>query len=303
MSEHTEGPVPVRQAIPNAADPGIGDDIDLARIWQVLLRGRLIIGSTVALCALASLTYGFVATEWWNAEIVVSPSEQATAPAMVGQLGGLAALAGLSFGGGSSQDALEVLRSREFARDFITNNDLVSVLFAEEWDAERGAWRSSNPRRQYDVRDAAEKFHEEVMTVYQDNKTKVVTLSIRWKDPSVAAEWANAMIRRVNMRMQERAAQQSQINLEYLSRQLAATNVVTLQQSIGRLIESEMQKLMLARGNDEFAFRVLDAPVPPKERAWPKRTLVLIIGMMVGGAAGIGLALAAEIRRNAKERK
>lgn len=284
----------------SAEDTNIDDDVDLRRVWQVLIRGKWLISSMVVLCGVIALIYGFVATEWWDAEIVIAPSEQAAIPAVAGQLGGLAALAGLNLGGSSSQDAFEVLRSREFTREFIKENDLVTVLFEDEWDAERGIWRSSDPRRHYDVRDAAEKFQEEVMTVYQDSKTGVVTLSIRWKDPSIAAEWANDLIRRVNLRLRERAVRQAEKNLTYLSGELSATNVVGLQQSISRLIESEMQKLMLARGNEEFAFRVLDSPVPPKERSWPKRMLVLILGLMTGGATGVILALAADIHRNAK---
>jgi uncharacterized protein involved in exopolysaccharide biosynthesis len=62
---------------------------------------------------------------------------------------------------------------------------------------------------------------------------------------------------------------------------------VTLQQSIGRLLESELQKLMLARGNEEFAFRVIDAASPPKERVRPKRALIAVVGTMLGGMLAV----------------
>lgn len=44
------------------------------------------------------------------------------------------------------------------------------------------------------------------------------------------------------------------------------TNLVALQQAIGRLLENELQKLVLARGNEEFAFRVIDTAVAPRKK-------------------------------------
>jgi len=48
-----------------------------------------------------------------------------------------------------------------------------------------------------------------------------------------------------------------------------------------------MQKLMLARGNEEFAFKVIDKAVPPKFRDSPKRTLIVVFFSLAGGFLGI----------------
>ena len=56
-----------------------------------------------------------------------------------------------------------------------------------------------------------------------------------------------------------------------------ATNVVSLQQSIGRVLESEMQRLMLARGNEEFSFRIIDPAKPPKLPSEPKRAQIILV--------------------------
>jgi uncharacterized protein involved in exopolysaccharide biosynthesis len=72
-----------------------------------------------------------------------------------------------------------------------------------------------------------------------------------------------------------------------LQREIAATSVVSLQQSMGRVLEGEMQKLMLARGNEEFAFKVIDRATPPKKRDTPKRALIAIVSLLTGGFLGI----------------
>jgi uncharacterized protein involved in exopolysaccharide biosynthesis len=52
-------------------------------------------------------------------------------------------------------------------------------------------------------------------------------------------------------------------------------------------METEMQKLMLARGSDEYAFRVVDPAEPPRKRSRPKRTLLVISAFVVGGVLSV----------------
>src|SRR5690606_2767647 len=107
-------------------------------------------------------------------------------------------------------------------------------------------------------------FDDNVRSISEDDETGLVTLTVEWIDPEIAAEWANILVERLNERMRRRALLEAESNVGYLQEELAKTGVVTLQQSISRLLESELQKLMLARGNEEFAFRVIDRAQVPK---------------------------------------
>jgi hypothetical protein len=79
-----------------------------------------------------------MAREWYRAEVLLAPADEKDSASLGGQLGGLAALAGVRVGsGGESAEAIAVLRSREFAREFIEDFDLLTVFFADEWDAQR----------------------------------------------------------------------------------------------------------------------------------------------------------------------
>jgi len=179
-----------------------------------------------------------------------------------------------------------VLKSKEFAQSFIEDQHLLTVLLADKWDARNGRWKNSDPKRQPDIRDAVKYFDSRVRKVQEDKKTGLVGLSVEWTDPKVAADWANMLVDRINERMRERSLQEAQTNVTYLQKELAASNIVGLQQSIGRLLESEMEKLMVARGNREFAFRVVDRAAVPKWRSQPNRpqvaALAFILGLIVG---------------------
>jgi uncharacterized protein involved in exopolysaccharide biosynthesis len=60
---------------------------------------------------------------------------------------------------------------------------------------------------------------------------------------------------------------------------------------------------MLARGNEEFAFRVIDAASPPRDRVRPKRTLIAVVGTMAGGILAIFLVFLKHAFRSSRQLK
>jgi len=273
-------------------------EINIRQLWSILWRGKWVVILVTAVFALGSVVYALTATEWYRSEALLAPAEERTTSPLSGQLGGLVALAGVSVGGGDSAEALAVLGSREFAREFIEDFGLLPVFFSEEWDVSRGRWLGDDSEKWPEIRDGVKFFHDNVLKVSQDRKTNFVTLAVEWTNADTATVWADALVRRLNSRLRERALREAEANVAYLRSELAQTGVVTLQQSIGRLLESELQKLMLARGNEEFAFRVIDRPATPKRRVRPNRPLIAVAGTMIGGILAVIALFLAHLVRN-----
>ena len=267
------------------------DRISLSELWQRLWRGKFLIIAMTVLFAAGSVTYALLATEIYRAEVLLAPAEEQSTPMVGGQLGGLAALAGVNVGGGSDVQPLAVLQSRDFAREFIEDNRLLPVFFADDWDAENETWLIDNPADQPDYRDGIQYFHQNVLSVSEERTTGLVTIAIEWTDPATAADWAADLVKRLNNRLRERALADAETNVAYLRQEMANSSLVTMQQSIGQLLQSELQKLMLARGNEEFAFKVVDPAMPPKQRARPRRAVIAVIGTALGGLLGAVLVL------------
>jgi uncharacterized protein involved in exopolysaccharide biosynthesis len=265
--------------------------ISLRELWEILWRGRLGVIAMTFLFAVASVAYALLATEWFRAEVLLAPAEEKSTPSFAGQLGGqlggLAALAGVSIGGGDSSRAVATLRSREFAREFIEELDLLPVFFAREWDSVAESWRGKDKSKWPEMRDAVKYFHENVLSVSEEVQTGLVTVGVEWTDPTVAAVWADRLVEKLNAKLRERALREANANVEYLQNELTQTGVISLQQTISRLLETELQKLMLARGNEEFAFIVIDPAEAPKRRARPKRAFIAVIGTILGGMLGV----------------
>jgi len=79
-----------------------------------------------------------------------------------------------------------------------------------------------------------------------------------------------------------------------LQRVLAETNVVEVKLAISRLLETELQKVMVARGDKQYAFRIVDHADVPKWRSWPRRKIIVALGILAGGLAGFMAVLARE---------
>jgi uncharacterized protein involved in exopolysaccharide biosynthesis len=278
------------------------DTFDLYEFSRTVWQGRWTMVAITAVCVIGAVAYAFSAVEWFTANVVlVQTDDNKSLSGNLAQLGGLASLAGINIsGGGESQMPVAVLKSKELVRDFITDKNLTKLLLADKLDPQTGDWKIHDIKRRPDVRDAVEYFQKKVCSITEDKKAGVVTLSITWKNPDVSAEWANELAQRVNTKLRDEATAEAERNIKYLKDEMAAANVTSLQQSIGRVLESEMQKLLLARGNDQFAFKVVDQAVAPRKPTWPRRITI------VGGSAVFGILASIAViilRREVRDRK
>lgn len=263
------------------------DGLNLTALLGAIRRYRWWVIGLILLGTVSGVTYALFAQPIYRAESVVYPRESRPAGGLSSQLaqfGGLADMAGIAVGGSSKQEPLGVLRSKGFARRFIAQHEL-ALLIAPD----------APPN---DVREATERFSRNVLSVFEDKRTGLVTVGIKWRDAKVAAEWANAIVRQLNDEMRARALKESAANIRYLREQLENTSAVSLQDAIARLLEAEMQKDMLAGGTAEYSFRVVDLAEPPVRRDWPKRLLIVVMAFSCSLLASVILAaIAGPLRR------
>lgn len=267
------------------------DAIDLPSLWRSLISGRWIVVATVALFAAVGIAYALLATPIYRAEVVLTPAVDDRLGAAQ-KLGGLASLAGLNLGGGrDATEAIAMLQSRGFVEEFIRDKHLMPVLFSDEWDPVNRRWRSSDPEQQPDMRDGVRVFLKKIRDVSEDSRTGLVTLAINWTHPNEAAEWAMELVARLNARMRKRDMEESERKLAYLNEQLKSATLVEMRAAIARVIEDQLKSMMVAQAQSEYAFRVIDSAVVPKDRSWPKRTLIVIVATVLGGFLGVFISL------------
>ncbi len=270
------------------------DEINLMDLWRVLVRYKATIIASIVMGTTIAVAAALLMTPVYRAEVVMAPVDEKKSgglSALMGQFGGLAAMAGINIGGGGGkmEEAIAKLKSRSFTDAFIKDHKLMPVLFADIWDEQGKRWLVDAEEDIPTLWDAYKKF-DDIRNVSTDKKTGIVTLSIEWQDPELAAQWANILVERINRQLQQEAIAEAKKSIAYLEQQLDQTSVIEMRQAIFRLIEAQTKQIMLANVRDEFAFKVIDQAVPPEERIKPKRKVMVVVGFMVGLMLGILLA-------------
>lgn len=263
--------------------PDSVEGVDLKGILLVLLDYKLLVVAITLVCSAAAIAFAFVATPIYRAEVLATDvRDQSMGPlsSVASQLGGLASIAGMNIGGGDEnrREAQAVLGSRRLAEEFIKRYDLLPVLSAGA-EAMPTLWQT------------VRKFRSNVLTIRDDARKGLTTVSMDWRDAAVAARWANDYVALANELLRTQAMDSAKRNVEYLTKQIAQTNVVEIQRVMYNLVENETKTLMLANARAEFAFKVIDPAVPPEIRLKPQRKIIVLLGTALGFVLAAAIAL------------
>ncbi len=291
------------------------DEIDLRELFKAIWKGKWIIIATTVVFAIGSVLYSLSLPNIYKADALLAPAESSSGGGlskMAGQLGGLAALAGVNLGGGETSQtdlAVQVMKSRQFIDAFINKHDLlVPLMAAKDWDIatnklvinediynpntsewlrEPEGLRGAKPTAQ----EAFEVFKKDTLSVNQDKESGLYTISVKHYSPYVAQLWVNWLIEDINKVMRERTIAETSQNLDYLNTQLQKTAVADMQSTFYKLIEEQTKSLMLAEVQEEFVFKTVDPAVVPELKDSPKRALICVIGTLLGGMLGVAVVL------------
>jgi len=274
-----------------ATEPTLVDLVAL--VWRA--RWGALAGALLGL-ALAG-AYLLRTPKLYEAEAVVSPATQADAAGqlggLLGQLGGVGSMLGISLPSqGSAQEWIAALRSRSFARSFIDSESLLPLIFPERWDASKSAWRPG--REPPSEQEALRRFDEKIRFIEEDRRTGMVSVRLRLHDRARVADLVNRYVNLTNQTLRHQAIRDAEAAIVYLRTQAASSREVEVQQSIFRVLESQLTIAALARTRPDFAFRVVDPATEPDPRRHvaPKAAKVLALGSGAGLLAGLLAGLA-----------
>lgn len=247
-------------------------EIDLAAIARVAWRHKFLVITLSIVAGLIGVAVALLTEPIFRADVVVTEVREAglgsaVSGSMLGQLGGLASIAGFSIGGTANKTQINqaVLKSRYLVEQFIQHHNLIPTLFEDSSDDEEPTlWL------------AVRKFQGGILRISEDTRQGKTTITMDWKDPVVASEWANGFIALANDLIRKRALDEANRNVAYLQDQLEKTHIVELQRVMYNLIENETKTLMLANARVEYAFLVVDPATPPELRNSPNRRFIVL---------------------------
>lgn len=295
------------------------DAIDLKELFAVLWEGKLVVITVTAMFALASVLFALSVPNQYKATALLAPAQSGDAglSSALGQLSGLASLAGVSIGAGESSDsqiAQEVMKSWSFIESFIIEHDIAFQVYAANgWDRDTGklkvsgriynadlaTWRlkdeSGNPRPPTSW-ELFERF-KEILTVSEDKKTGLVTISVEYYSPEMAKEWLDLYVGAINQHMQARRIEKVAKNISYLEEQIKRTSITEMREVFYTIIEEQIKNRMVAEASPDYAFLVVSPSMLPEKKSQPSRAVICILGTLLGVMLGVLLSL---IRHYAK---
>lgn len=286
--------------------------LDFINLVRVLWSGKWWMIGLGALAAAISIAVVFNIPNQYRASAVLTSTTGSSVSGISAQLSGLASLAGVKLGSGDSDEsqvAIEVMQSWSFIEKFIRDNHLqVPVFAADGWDRQTGQlsintslysehdkrWvRKPPPNKPVEPTswELYEAFSER-MSVSQDKKTGLVSVSIEYYSPAMAREWVELLVKAINEHMRQRKLESTNKNIEYLQAQVDKTSIAEMKEVFFKLIENETKNKMLAEASPEYQFTTVSPAMVPEQKSKPKRAVIVVLSTMLGGLAGMFFVLA-----------
>ena len=290
------------------------DEIDLKELFLVLWAGKVLIAAITAVFAISSVLYALSIPNQYKATALLAPaqSDGGGLSSALGQLGGLASLAGVSIGEGSSSEsqiAQEIMKSWNFIESFIADNNLaVEVYAADGWSKSSNKLKIDN-----DVYDAAENFwllededtgelrppsswelferFSEMLSVSQDKQSGLVSVSIEYYSPNMAKQWLDLYVAAINEHMQSRQVLKVSNNISYLEDQIGKTSIAEMREVFYTIIEEQTKNKMVAEASPDYAFVAVSPSMVPEEKSKPSRALICVLGTLLGGMLAVVIVL------------
>jgi uncharacterized protein involved in exopolysaccharide biosynthesis len=281
------------------------DEITFRDLLKEIRASKVLLCGLIAACTLAGVAIGLIVDREYEASTVLLPvTDDNTGrggglSALASQYSGLASLAGINLLGaasGKKDEAIAVLQSELLTERYIRDNNLLPVLYAKGWDPIAQKWRPTDPNKIPTLWKANRDFRK-IRGILDDKKANMVVLKITWKDPKQAAKWANDLVTMTNSYLRDKAIQEAERNIAYLNEQAAKATVVEARKSIYSLLETEINKEMLARGRAEYALKVVDPAFVPEKPSSAGPVLLGLLGFGLGCTAAVLVAFGIRIFR------
>ena len=289
----------------------LASEIDIKEIFSVLWLKKITILIITTVFAVISVFYALSIPNQYKATALLAPAkvESSDISGSLGQLGGLASLAGVNLnnsGGSETEMAKAIMISWNFIESFINSNNLVAELAAvdgwnkesnqlilnqEIYDLKNDIWLADKPSSW-----SLYKSFSSMLSI-QETNSGFLLVSIEHYSPYVAKKWLDLYISEINKHMQELQVYKVNNNITYLQKQIATTSNAEMQNVFYTIIEEQIKNKMLAEASPDYVFVSVSASMVPEEKSQPKRAIICISLTLLGGIISVLYVLFIHYRR------
>jgi capsular polysaccharide biosynthesis protein len=271
-------------------------ELTLIELIRVVKEYWIVVVSVSLTILVTAVLFAFLSTPIYRAEVLIAAADDNSAGAggglssVMSRLGAIPGLGGISrlARQDSTAQGIVTLSSPKFTMEFISDRNLLPILFAGKWNAVDNEWDIDDPLDIPTLSDGYLLFTKNILEIVEEDNG-IVTLSIEWSDPALSAEWANELVSRINEKLRVRAIAEANKTIDYLNKEAEKTRIVELRQAIYYMIETQINLRTMANVREEFAFKVISPAVVPEDDrfVYPDRLFILMLAILLGPILGI----------------
>ena len=259
-----------------------------------------------------------------RAQMLITEDSSGSAASMLGNLGGLASMAGMNIGGGATNSALAgYLVNSNTIQDAVINK----FNFIEEWKIEKSP-----------IAESRKALKEKLKSGYDDD-TGVFTVSFEDKDPVLARDVVNYVVDLLEQRFSEFGVDKNKLQKQNLEEnisntyaqildlqkqirdiELSVSNIyspnsapsimtdttmvkmeLSVQEEIYKNLKSQYELLKVTMASEQPVFQILEYAEVPDQKSGPSRGKLCIIITFVGGFMSVFLAFLLNAIANMKK--
>ena len=280
-------------------------DIERSELFSVIWSRKLLISFITSLFAIGSVLYAISLPNIYSSYGVLAPAQgKNAASSLLNQYSGMASLAGISLGSNNtdrSSEAIERMRSYDFFSEIILPEiNYENLVAVEAWELSSNTiiyddqvfnnnnkkWVNGMPSYQ----DGYEIFND-ILDIYQDKKTFFISISIKHKSPYISKSWTELVIKKINSSMRDIERNNTSKSVEFLNNQIKKVSYSEIREAIASIQETQIRSLMLIESNEDYIFKTLNTPIVPEKKSEPKRSIIAILGTILGFFISLAIVL------------
>ena len=293
------------------------DEIDLRELWETILKGKKTIALICVVVVSLTFVYALKIPNVYTSKTILIPTSE-DGGSDLGGLGGLAAMAGISIGGGGSMSPdtafNSLLNNYTFMQEFVVKNKILehynnpkeddNYVFALGFRGFYELLKSTADKENID--DEVFKIVKKIksnMSISSDKKSGLITVSYSDSNRVYPPLIIDAFLRDTSAYLVQNNLNIIDKKLKYFSKEIQNAGGFELRQSLSSVISKILQEKVIMKSKEYYQCDVLTVANPAyiKDKSKPKRGLILVVSFITSIILGIFLVFFLEFIKGTKE--
>lgn len=295
--------------------------INIANIIDVLLEKSKLITLITLIFALTSVIYSLSLNNIYQSYATIYVEDPSGTKFSGGSSGlsSLASLAGISIDSGNQKEdkvqlVLTMLKSYKLAETLLEETDILPSLIATRkidkltgniiynpkiYDSGAMKWLDKNGN--YISGPSAADVYKALgksLKASFSKRTGFLTVSFEHESPEFSKFLLSFVLDKIDSNIRDRDEFNAENSIKFLKQELRLIEIRELRAAVSALIQSELQKIILAKRDSTYILKLIQPPFLPFEKNRPARATICIMGTILGFIFACSISLFLNTRKS-----